>query len=165
MARRLEGQRFIADYNNGVRAIAHELVWTHYQRCTEIVRRLTGDEIVRRLANEGLTESMLVNTLEDALHSTDGPVFTFASPERVAESPWFTGDFTLLEKLCKYIESEGGIIKGTGLYVPFSNGLEVGFHGAEAQAEELAWVTNGWQFFQTFGITVEALELMAVAKK
>lgn len=155
MARRLEGQEFNSDYNNGVSAIAHKTVREHAYRCSEIVTRFTQEH--------GGSHSPLAGGIEAALRSTQGPIFTFASTERVAESPWFTGDFDLYGTLLAHIEQEGGVIT-RGLYVPFSNGMEVGLHGQKLQCIELGWVASGWQFFQTFGVTLDELQVR-IAKK
>lgn len=155
MARRLEGQEFNSAYNNGVSAIAHRTVREHAYRCSEIVKRLTEEH--------GGSSSPLADAIEAALQNSNGPIFTFASTERVAESPWFTGDGFDLYALLTHIEQEGGVI-ARSLYVPFSNGLELGFHGTAAQVLELGWVASGWQFFQTFGITLDELRAR-VAKR
>lgn len=156
MARRLEGQKFITCYNNGVSAIANELVLDHSWRCSRIVRRLTEGK---------LNIAILDNMLTGALRNSRGPIFTFASWERVADSPWFAGDAALYEALLGHIEHEGGVISQSPFfYVPFSNGLELGLHDIAAQVSELAWVTSDWQFSQTFGITVGELRREAAKR-
>lgn len=160
MARRLEGRRFYANYNNGVRAIASaEVVMTgRKRRMIELwISDKSSDDYSRR-------QTLLEATKTGLAHLRLTPIFTFADSERVKEQPWFTGDNDLHLLLTGYIAEEGGVIS-LGLYVPFSNGAEMGAHGPEAMSEELKFVTTDGQFEETFGITLKELRERIAAVK
>jgi len=144
--RRLEGQRFIAGSNNGVYALAHE---DYLKRQNAILSAL---QLERDASRE----------VRSYLSHLRGPIFTFVDEERYQRAPWFTGDRGLATVLFHYIHREGGTVVESGIFAPFSNGAEVGMHGAEAQRTELSYVTTEREFLETFGITVKELMKQAV---
>lgn len=159
MARRLEleGRVFLICQSNGVMAITP----LDYSRETA--------ELVKRLCNyyssQKWTSAEAEKTESAALETVlCKPVFTFARTERVKDSPWFTGDFPLLQVVMDYIRERGGEIRETEFYVPFSKGNELGIHGIKALQDELRWITTDTQFEEEFGITrTELLARMPVA--
>ncbi len=143
MERRFEGRVFYKCSNNGVTALAEKSVIKVAEKRLEIMNAL-GD---RLLSVDNLPQWF-----------RPGPIFTFASTERVKNSPWLTGSSDLLECLLEEIRFEDGeIIEGISFFVPFSNGSEIGLHGAEAQKEALSYVTTEEEFESTFGISKDEL--------
>lgn len=146
MARRLEGKVFLICQNNGVMAITP----LDYSRETaELVKRLC-DYYSSQNWTSAEAEKAEGAVLEIVLRKS---VFTFARTERVNDSPWFTGDFPLLNVVMGYIREQGGEIREGWLYVPFSNGYELMLHGVKALQDELRWITTDKQFDEEFGIT------------
>ncbi len=154
MARRLEGQVFYTGYNNGVQALAHESV----VRNMELVNKIASwhDNPKNGFQDYDRRRVHVKAALEALGHIPTKPIFTFAGKERAEAQPWFTGDTYDLDLLLKYLQSEGARI-GTGLYVPFSNGAEMGIHGIEAMQSELGYVTTRSQFKEVFGISMDEL--------
>lgn len=131
MARRLEGQTFVTDYNNGVNALAHINVRDHFRMLNEMVGFLR-EKGHRDAANE----------LWRNFATKAGPIFTFVSNERMERDRGiYSGDTEMFKAAIGVIEAEGGTID-QGLFVPFSNGSEHGFHGEDAKANEMVWHTE-----------------------
>ena len=154
MTRSLEGKWFHNFYNNGVEAIVTHEVWENMRKKRAVMLML--ENMSKR---NGDQEDMLP-------HIPDTPVFTFASKERVDKSPWFTGTMSNtssfpenrdLTRLLNYITRNGGQFGSGSFHVPFSNGAEIGFHGPDAQVDELRYVTTSQQFEETFGISMNEL--------
>ena len=145
MARRLEGQVFLFCGNNGVTAIASE-------RVVDDLERLNGHGGIIHSLDTFCNSAEARQALNRVFSHIGKPIFAFVSPERFTHQPWFTGSTLIWEALADYIEFEGGIIKGGGFYVPFSNGNEMGMHGLEAMENELRFVTTSQHFRETFGI-------------
>lgn len=140
---------FVTERNNGVIALATlETALDHMRSC-----RLAALTKKRFLASPYHGNSECVDRLA---HS--GPIFTFAHSDRVSDGPWFTGTYELHYHLTTWL-AEQGVTFMNGLYVPFSNGLEVGLHGEDAMRAELRYVTTHRDFIDVFGITPS--ELMA----
>lgn len=84
-------------------------------------------------------------------------IFTFCSAERLEDNPELrfivTGSYEDLDRLVK----AGGHTlsekhpSGWDGYVPFSNGMEFGLHGDEAQTEELRYRTTLRDVMDAFG--------------
>ena len=145
MARRLEGRVFHTHKNFGVRAIAEAGV-AYDLNC------LYGDVgIIRCLPAFDRSETNR-QVLIRALSHLGRPVFTFVDPERLVHQRWFSGSTPTQEALIDHIEKEGGIVRKEPFYVPFSNGIEMGHEGSEAELNELRFVTTSREFHETFGI-------------
>lgn len=140
MARSLEGRRFFAHTNNGVTALIALETHIDHIRAKWILNTLQGAD-----------QDMLSQLYQ-------GPIFTFARPDRTSRSPWLTGDQDDFESLFAYIGQEGGTVDWDDVFVPFSNAAETGVHGPEAQRRELGYVTTMAQFVETFGITLGELQ-------
>ena len=145
MARSLEGKWFHICYNNGVYAVVSHEIYENIRRKRQILVRL---EMERDLIP----------------HIPETPIFTFAGKDRVAKSPWFTGNDGDSDdrkndwhRLMNYIHREGGHYIDATFYVPFSNGCETGLHGPATQCDELRYVTTDAQFKETFGISLAEL--------
>lgn len=64
----------------------------------------------------------------------------------------------MLAALHRHIRTNGGRIESPhSIFVPFSNGTEMGYAGLEAQCRELKYVTTDEDFATEFGITPEEL--------
>jgi hypothetical protein len=136
---------FYTSHNNGVYAIVPKDVLINIFRVGRIVRRL------RKIKGDDSFDFWKMFA-----HISRTPIFTFTREERVKESPWFTGDETVYRALVDYLIPEtGGEARPSGFFVPFSNGMEIGAHGAEAQQEELLYVTSEQQFQEAFGVSSE----------
>ena len=151
MARILEGKVFYEDYNNGVYAMVSDTVYWG---------RAQFDRIRQKLADKGrcsfLGDGRLFDVaLAETVPLPRMPIFTFVvSTPRYSESPWFTGDELILSDLRAHIRDVGGQILRRSIFVPFSNGKEMGLHGVEAQLAELKYVTTEEQFVEAFGISM-----------
>lgn len=146
MARSLEGKWFHNYYNNGVEAVVSGGIYQNMRKKRAITLAL--ENMGKGNGDQG---DMLP-------HIPETPVFTFASKDRVDKSPWFTGTTSSDScRLLNYITRNGGWFSNASFYVPFSNGAEIGFHGPEAQREELRYVTTDVQFEETFGISLQEL--------
>ncbi|MFA6270038.1 MAG: hypothetical protein WC657_02400 [Candidatus Paceibacterota bacterium] len=146
------------DHNNGVTAVVSQEVFSDIRKLGEI-RQLFSD----RERDKSYDDRFLAESADRGLSAIGKPVFTFTRNERAAESPWFTGDGELFKALAAHINENGDCIETGGFFVPFSNGCEIGIHGKESMASELAFVTTEQQFRETFGIS--RMELLAKAKK
>jgi len=95
------------------------------------------------------------------------PIFTFTvNDNRFDSQPWFTGGLSMLMELEKHIEDEGGKIEtNENLYVPFSNGDEMGHNGDDYMRSELQFVTTREQFCETFGIDVSEIRRQAYSRQ
>lgn len=152
MTRSLEGKVFYEDRNNGVYALVAEEVFNSRVRFDKIRQVLSAHPPV----NDGRQFDV---ALLSAIPLPRRPIFTFVSSQtRSDESPWFTGNEAMLDNLREHILDEGGRIEQSSVWVPFSNGAEMGYHGLDAQCAELWYVTTDEQFFQAFGITLEDLK-------
>jgi hypothetical protein len=154
MAQNLKGKTFFVRTNNGVTALASELV---------VNERHQRDEIVRAIdPTVGRSDSALTVEIRAAVAKSTrlavGPIFTFVNPERYAKSPWFSGSAKHLVQLIAYIEAEGGIVlEACDFYVPFSNGLESRYTSPKAMGAELEYVTTTQDFVDEFGATRAAI--------
>ncbi len=144
---------FYTDYNNGVQVLISEEVMMDIRKKNAI--SLFYREAEREKSGKGFAQ-----IADDAVPLVGTPTFTFTRRERVQDQPWFTGDNDFLEVLVAHIRENGGHIVKGGIYVPFSNGSELGMQGTEAMARELVYVTSEQQFRDTFGISIaELLEI------
>jgi len=153
---------FVTCSNNGVVAIMPWQSWkdyvADYRQMNEIV-----EELGRR-ANIEERHSVKEEARTAIAHMNAEPIFTFCNDDRFKTSPWYTGSLSLLAKLKKYLGENGGVtFNDSGIFVPFSNGAEVGIHGEDAQRSELRNVTTAGQFRDAFGISIEELEHWAAA--
>ena len=157
MTRSLVGKKFYTSFNNGVEAIVAEDVFLGMVQVEAITAILEKNECDRGglICPYPVTEA-----IEKGLkHFAQTPIFTFADADRVASSPWITGNRRLLRVLLEYIQEEGGAYREGMVYVPFSNAAEIGAHGVAAQAKELAYTTTDQQFRDTFGIGPRELDV------
>lgn len=149
MAGSLTGVTFFQNSNNGVTALIREDLQQNNEKVTRIHHTLEPSKL-----------GQVRDAIYDALsHIPQKPVFTFVSRERLFRHPWFTGDETLLVMIEEYIRKEGGTVtNNSSVWVPFSNGSEMGLHGLDAQRDELAYVTSEADFVAMFGTTSVALD-------
>jgi hypothetical protein len=147
--RRLEGQVFHTGFNNGVSALAHEAVVANFRKQNAIMNALKNLQTKE-------DRELIYSALDG--HLPAYPIFTFVRPERFKDSPWFTGDDKLFIALTEYLKNHGARVIHQGLFVPFSNGYEVGAHGVDAQAGELCYVTSDEEFEKTFGVSIKELQ-------
>ena len=146
------------DHNNGVTAVVSQEVFNDIKKLGKI-RQLFSD----RERDKSYDDRFLAESADRGLRAIGKPVFTFTRNERASESPWFTGDGELFKALTDYINENGDCIETGGFFVPFSNGCEIGIHGKDAMASEMAYVTTEQQFRDTFGITIAELKAKTLA--
>ena len=147
-------KKYYSCYNNGVTAIVSEEVLHDIEKFNKIYHLFIEQEKGKPYTDE----RKLAHVASEGVRHLATPVFTFARTERVAESPWFTGDTEVLDRLRSYIRYTGGTIESEGFHVPFSNGMEYGMHGHEAMTHELSYVTTEQQFREAFGISIAQLK-------
>jgi hypothetical protein len=155
MARSLEGKKFFKWLNNGVCALVRSDVYAQWHRVNNIkLKLLYGGE------HHGRTNDEVIEAVNRGLaHIPVTPYFTFVPERRLEDSPWHTGDKQLLGFLLTYIHKEGGYFEeGRNVYVPFSNGAELGLSGLAGQEDQLKYVTTDQQFADTFGISAEEIQ-------
>ncbi len=148
--RELKGIKFIIGYNNGVNAIREEIVTQDQKKISRIVEKISDHGVARAASRD-----RIVKELQGILGIVKPATFTFCNNERFKSSPWFTGNQDDWEDLINLIQFRGGIVEDGGLYVPFSNGCELGIHGDEAQLSELKYVSSRENFLKTFGFYPE----------
>lgn len=150
MTRSLEGKVFYENRNNGVFAIVSQEVQ---------LDRARFDSIRTRLTRNGVADGPKFDAaLIEAVPLQRMPIFTFAGGvARYEVSPWFTGNEPIFWALREHILGAGGQLYEHSIFVPFSNGTEMGHAGLEAQCRELKYVTTDEQFIQTFGIALKDL--------
>ena len=153
-------KKYYSCYNNGVTAIISEEVLLNLEKF-QYIQCYFIDEEKNRLYSERNLTSVATEGLQHLIR----PVFTFARTERVKNSPWFTGENEILYTLVSHIRKNGDDIKNAGFHVPFSNGMELGVHGAEVMKGELSFVTTEQQFRETFGISLAELKQQAHLSK
>lgn len=137
----LNGKLFGYTSNNGVMAIAPMEIIENRRDVTQI--RI---EIERTFVAAGHQ-----TVLRGLSHMKQYPIFTFCD-HYGDMAPWYTGHCAMYRALLGYIQAEGGKIENTSFYVPFSNQLERGIHGAEATKREMRFVTESSQFRDAFGL-------------
>ena len=156
MTRRLEGKKFFVKEKNGVTSIATEEVVRGWER-KETIMCAFRTHVLRQFQQP--KSGLLAAAYEKGVsHIPITPIFTFASWERMATQPWFTGNSVLYAVLLEYIRYEGGVIEGNAGYVPFSNGRELGHDGPDLMEYELGFITTDTQFRDTFGIGPREVE-------
>ena len=148
-------KRFFLAYNNGVAALAPEHVILDAQKAWDVRRAIEG------MGSRGDSADRLAKVDAARLgvaHVPNVPIFTFVDNERFKGQPWFTGTTEELAVLRTHILSTGAeiISEGRG-YVPFSNGMEMGYHGVREMEDELRFVTTELQFVEEFGVTMREL--------
>ena len=163
MARSLEGRKFFYIQNNGVWAIVAEEILRNRGHI-RLISTILEDEL--RKGGRTVPDGSFRAIQEGLAHIPQTPIFTFALDGRAAGSPWLTGSRHLSEALEAYIHAEDGELQGNGgFYVPFSNGSELGAHGADAMRNELQYVTTEAQFRDTFGIGPREVERWYAEKR
>lgn len=148
MAQILKGKAFLVSANNGVTALASEVVVNEKMQRARIWDALMKSNIGKATGFDA------GKAVDDGLRLAIGPIFTFTNPGRYASSPWFSGDTLVFDKLVAYIEAEGGIVlRQYAFYVPFSNGIETRYSEPERMRYELGYVTTTQDFVDEFGAT------------
>lgn len=153
MAQRMDGRVFFEAGNNGVFALVSAEVQHNRDRFEQIRKQLCQHGRVRVTGRE--FDEALLRVLP--LRTT--PIFTFTLHERYKESSWFTGDLQMQAELINHIRRSGGSIdRSRPIFVPFSNGVEMGHAGLDAQCRELRFVTTDEDFVKEFGIYPQDLD-------
>jgi hypothetical protein len=121
--------------------------------------------IFRNCWNNGITALRLQSGFSGPKgEDYSGPVFTFATAstfitraERDAIAPW-TGTHDEMADLIQAGRIQ--LVRCYGFYVPFSNQLETGIHGADIASKELKWQEGATRedFYHLFGISVPTKE-------
>lgn len=148
------------DFNNGVQAICTEetnAAWNQRRRILEVVEARYETTVDHNNSVELISRKKVAIAAAERSLPPSGPIFTFAIPERVACSPWFTGAHDDCRRLILHLEHTTELRVHQGLFVPFSNGCELGYHGPEALESELKFVTSPQQFRETWGISIQEL--------
>ena len=123
-----EKKTFYVCSNNGVTAV---MTAEAYQRLQE------RQELIRETVKDGKPEPDLPMIY---------PVFTFADADH-RSFKFMTGSWQLMSRLL-----DGHDVENGGIWVPFSNGAEWGWHGKERQVHELKYLTSLDQAIETFGL-------------
>jgi len=138
MAGRFAGQTFVTCSNNGVTALAHINTREHFRLMNLVFGFLRAS---------GYPEA--ANRFWQEFARKGGPIFTFVDVNRFWQHrDIYSGDPAMLESALIVIEAEDGVVGKSGLYVPFSNGAEIGHQGEDAKARELVWLTKSDEFIE-----------------
>lgn len=119
---------YYKDSNNGVTAVVTE----------EVYKKLEERQKLRiECHNSGLPDPQLPPIR---------PVFTFSGPDHHSFG-FMTGSYTLMKRLLA-----GHDVRDGGIYVPFSNGVELGSCGQESGRFERGFMTSLDEAIEAFGL-------------
>ncbi len=79
------------------------------------------------------------------------PIFTFSKPEH-RSFKYMTGTLVLMNRLL----DEHEVLLNGNIWVPFSNGIELGSHGVEQQLFEQQFMTSLDEAFEAFGLMMQS---------